>query len=49
MLPHWRSIWVRGMDHLSTADIPPTIISLGTSESESKLEFFSEKDLDTIS
>jgi hypothetical protein len=36
------------MSHLSTADVPPTIISLAVSDSGSELEFYSEEDLDAI-
>jgi hypothetical protein len=36
------------MGHLSIADVPPTIISLAASDSESELMFYSEEDLDTI-
>jgi hypothetical protein len=38
----------RYMGHLSIADVPPTIISLAASDSESELEFYSEEDLDSI-
>jgi hypothetical protein len=34
------------MSHLSIADVPPTIISLAASDSESELEFYSEEYLD---
>jgi hypothetical protein len=30
------------------ADVPPIIISLAASDSESELEFYSDEDLDTI-
>jgi hypothetical protein len=38
------------MGHLSIADVdvPPIIISLAASDSESELMFYSEEDLDTI-
>jgi hypothetical protein len=37
------------MGHLYIADVPPTIISLTASDSESELEFYSDEDLGTIS
>jgi hypothetical protein len=36
------------MGHLSIADVPPIIISLAASGSESELMFYSGEDLDTI-
>jgi hypothetical protein len=36
------------MSHLAIANVPPIIISLATSDSESELEFYSEEDLDAI-
>jgi hypothetical protein len=34
------------MGHLSIVDVPPIIISLATSDSESESEFYSGEDLD---
>jgi hypothetical protein len=36
------------MSHLAIADVPPIIIPLAASDSESELEFYSEEDLDAI-
>jgi hypothetical protein len=45
MLPHWRSTYI---SQLSIADVPPIMISLAASDSESELEFYCEEDLDAI-